>query len=132
MDYQSFNKRFANALATPELKTKQIELTVFKHCIESGFLSTEDKENNSPLYQWYQRVLELNLQSLNLLDQVILDEGSSIRMGEVQIEIEAKAASIVRDLAKRILESDINQSGSSCIDSTDNTNPSVYMRESAF
>ncbi len=113
MEYQSFDKRFANALATQKLKTKQIESAVFRHCIESGFLSTEDKENNSPRYQWYQRVLELNLQSLNLLEQVILDEGIPSRMDEVQIEIEAKVASIVRNLAKRVLEYDINQSKSS-------------------
>lgn len=107
MEKQTFETLLANSMATPELKSEQIRLAVLKHCQNSGFINKQDKEVNSPRYEWLLEALELNLLSLNLLDQIILDVSYPLIPLDIKTEIDAKAASIVKDIAKRVMATTI-------------------------
>ena len=107
MEKQNFEKNLANSIATPEMKSKQIRLAVLMYCQNAGFISKKDQEANTPRYEWLLEVLELNLLSLNLLDQIILDVSNQLFPLDVKTEIDAKAVSIVKDIAKRVMATSV-------------------------
>ncbi|EIZ1173860.1 hypothetical protein MOV00_004044 [Vibrio vulnificus] len=107
MEKHLFKQHLAKSLTTPEMKSSQIRLAVLKHCENAGFISSKDQEENSQRYQWLQEVLTLNLLSLNLLDQIALGESGCSGLNELQIEINAKAASIIKDIARRLIETPV-------------------------
>ncbi len=128
MEKQSFEKSLASSIATPKLKSEQIRLAVLKHCQNSGFISKQDQEDNSSRYGWLLETVELNLLSLNLLDQIILDVSYPLFPLDVKTEIDAKAASIVKDIAKRVMATDIQYPSPSCGDSTSSSKQKLDMK----
>ncbi|QIA64335.1 hypothetical protein GT360_12840 [Vibrio astriarenae] len=80
---------------------------MFKHCLEAGFLSQSDQDKNTKAYQWYKSVLKLNIQALSLLERIIVDSDMMGSLEDFEEELEAKAAAIVRDIAQRIMNTDI-------------------------
>ncbi|EIV8506043.1 hypothetical protein [Vibrio parahaemolyticus] len=107
MEKQSFDARLANSLNEGELKTQQIRLNVLRHCENAGFIDSDDKASNSLRYQWLTEVLEINLMSLSLLDQINVDFNYSLIPADLQTEVTAKAAVIVKDIAKRLMEAEV-------------------------
>lgn len=104
MEKQHIEKSLANAMAAPKIKSELIRLAVVRHCVDAEFVDYEDHERQTPRYLWLLETLELHLMALSLLDQIILDVSNTGCPSEIQTEIDAKAASIVKDLARRILE----------------------------
>ncbi|EJL8715255.1 hypothetical protein NM559_003158 [Vibrio alginolyticus] len=107
MEKQSFDSRLANSLKKGELKTQQIRLNVLRHCENAGFIDSDDKASNSLRYQWLTEVLEINLMSLSLLDQINVDYNYSLIPADLQTEVTAKAAVIVKDIVKRLMEAEV-------------------------
>jgi translation initiation factor IF-2 len=107
MNNQSFDSRLVNQLSSNNLKRLQVEHLVFKHCLEAGFLSQNDKDKNTQSYQWYKSVLEANIQALSLLERIIVDSDMMGSLEEFEGELEAKAAAIIKDIAQRIMKADI-------------------------
>ncbi|MFS1459934.1 hypothetical protein BCU40_001585 [Vibrio lentus] len=128
MKKQLFERKLASNMATPELKSEQIRLAVLKHCQNSGFISKQDQEDNSSRYEWLLEILELNLLSLNLLDQIILDVSYPLFPLDVKTEIDAKAASIVKDIAKRVMATNIQYPSPSSGDSTSSPKQKLDMK----
>ncbi|RPB35153.1 hypothetical protein CYQ91_20160 [Vibrio diabolicus] len=107
MNNQSFDSRLVNQLSSNNLKRLQVEHLVFKHCLEAGFLSQSDKDKNTQAYQWYKSVLKANIQALSLLESVIVDSDMMGSLEEFEEELEAKAAAIIKDIAQRVMNTDI-------------------------
>lgn len=107
MEKHLFKQHLAKSLTTPEMKSSQIRLAVLKHCENAGFISSKDQEENSQRYQWLQEVIKLNLWTLNLLDQIVLDVNHSLFPLEVKTELDAKAASVIKDIAKRLMAANV-------------------------
>ncbi|CAK3377961.1 hypothetical protein VCRA2123E76_220062 [Vibrio crassostreae] len=128
MEKQPFENNLANSMATPELKSKQIRLVVLMHCQNAGFISKEDQETNSSRYEWLLEVLELNLLSLNLLDQIILDVSNQLFPLDVKTEIDAKAISIVKDIAKRVMATTILYPSLNSAETTSNSKQKLDMK----
>ncbi|ELB2104078.1 hypothetical protein QNZ87_005033 [Vibrio parahaemolyticus] len=128
MEKQPFEQLLANSLATPELKSEQIRLAVLKHCQNSGFITKQDQEDNSSRYEWLLETLELNLLSLNLLDQIILDVSYPLFPLDVKTEIDAKAASIVKDIAKRVMATDIQYPSPHTVDAASRQKEKLDMK----
>lgn len=128
MEKQPFEQLLANSMTTPELKSEQIRLAVLKHCQNSGFISKQDQEDNSSRYEWLLETVELNLLSLNLLDQIILDVSYPLFPLDVKTEIDAKAASIVKNIAKRVMATDIQYPSPSSGDSTSSSKQKLDMK----
>ncbi|PTP51369.1 hypothetical protein [Vibrio splendidus] len=127
MEKQPFENNLANSMATPELKSEQIRLVVLMHCQNAGFISKEDPETNSPRYEWLLEVLELNLLSLNLLDQIILDVSKQLFPLDVKTEIDGKAISIVKDIAKRVMATTVLYPSPNCVETTSNSKQKLDM-----
>ncbi|MDH5879437.1 hypothetical protein L8S15_10090 [Vibrio sp. S/42/10] len=128
MEKQNFEKLLANSMTTPELKSEQIRLAVLKHCQNSGFISKQDQEENSSRYDWLLETLELNLLSLNLLDQIILDASYPLFPLDVKTEIDAKAASIVKDIAKRVMATAIQYPSPHSVDTASSSKQKLDMK----
>ncbi|UPR31034.1 hypothetical protein IS519_07105 [Vibrio crassostreae] len=128
MEKQTFENNLANSIATPELKSEQIRLVVLMHCQNAGFISTEDQETKSPRYEWLLEILELNLLSLNLLDQIILDVSNQLFPLDVKTEIDAKAVSIVKDIAKRVMATTILYPSPNSVETTSNSKQKLNMK----
>ncbi|MGR5173763.1 hypothetical protein ACPV4O_21395 [Vibrio owensii] len=128
MEKQSFEKSLASSIATPKLKSEQIRLAVLKHCQNSGFISKQDQEENSSRYEWLLETLELNLLSLNLLDQIILDVSYPLIPLDIKTEIDAKAASIVKDIAKRIMATAIQYPSLHSVDTASSPKQKLDMK----
>ncbi|CAH1569294.1 conserved hypothetical protein [Vibrio owensii] len=128
MEKQLFEQKLASSMATPELKSEQIRLAVLKHCQNSGFISKQDKEVNSPRYEWLLEALELNLLSLNLLDQIILDVSYPLIPLDIKTEIDAKAASIVKDIAKRVMATAIQYPSPHSVDTASSPKQKLDMK----
>lgn len=101
----SFENRLAATLAAPEPKAIQIHQAVLSHCVEVGFITKEEQQANSERYLWLIEVVERNILSLSLLEQIILDVSEPSCPAEVRTEVDAKAAAIINDIAKRIMKS---------------------------
>ena len=128
MKKQNFEESLASSMATPEMKSEQIRLVVLMHCQNAGFISKKDQEANSPRYEWLLEVLELNLLSLNLLDQIILDVSNQLFPLDVKTEIDAKAISIVKDIAKRVMATTILYPSANSIETTSNSKQKLDMK----
>ncbi len=113
MNNQSFDSRLVNQLSSNNLKRLQVEHLVFKHCSEAGFLSQSDKDKNTQSYQWYKSVLKANIQALSLLERIIVDSDMMGSLEEFEGALEAKAVSIIKDLAQRVMNTDILDAGAS-------------------
>lgn len=101
----SFKKKIAVALAGATIKAEQINQAVFNYCVDAGFITSEDQMLNSKRYKWLLEVVNRNILSLSLLEQIILDVSEPSIPSEVQTEVDAKAALIIKDIAKRIMDS---------------------------
>ncbi|MGR5251090.1 hypothetical protein ACPV5S_02675 [Vibrio astriarenae] len=128
MEKQNFEEILANRMATPKMKSEQIRLVVLMHCQNAGFISKNDQEANSPKYEWLLEVLELNLLSLNLLDQIILDVSNQLFPLDVKTEIDAKAVSIVKDIAKRVMATTIVYPSPNCVEATSRSKQKLDMK----
>ncbi|MFA0088315.1 hypothetical protein [Vibrio sp. 10N.261.51.F12] len=128
MEKQNFEKNLANSMATPEMKSEQIRLVVLMHCQNAGFVSKKDQEANTPRYEWLLEVLELNLLSLNLLDQIILDVSNQLFPLDVKTEIDAKAISIVKDIATRVMATAVIYPSPNSVEVTTSTKQRLEMK----
>lgn len=88
-------------------KTESITATVINHCKKSGFIEQKDFDSKSDRYKWLMKVIEINLLSLNLLDQIIMNDVEYSSLEKLQTEINEKSAAIIRDIAKRLMASPI-------------------------
>lgn len=102
---KQFEAKVAGALSAKNEKFTQIRKVVFHHCLNAGFMAVEDEPNNSACFQWLSEVLERNIRSLSLLEQIFLDTCEPSGIAAVQDEVDAKAAAIIKDIAKRIMAS---------------------------
>lgn len=128
MEKQNFEKNLANSIATPEMKCEQIRLAVLMHCQNAGFISKQDQAANTPRYEWLLEVLELNLLSLNLLDQIILDVSNQLFPLDVKTEIDAKANSIVKDIATRIMATAVLYPSPNSVEVSTSTKQNLEMK----
>ncbi|MFA0505029.1 hypothetical protein AB4510_10450 [Vibrio sp. 10N.222.54.B12] len=128
MEKQPFENNLANSIATPELKSEQIRIIVLMHCKNAGFISEVDQKANSPRYEWLLEILELNLLSLNLLDQIILDVSNQLFPLDVKTEIDAKAVSIVKDIAKRVMATTLVYPSPNCVEATSSSKQKLDMK----
>ncbi|TKF31298.1 hypothetical protein [Enterovibrio norvegicus] len=104
MKQQPFEYRLANSLNNPTCKRKQIKKSVLQHCVNAGFIREVEKDNESLRYKWLMEVLDINLTSLSLLDQITVDSNYSLTPADVQTEIDAKVSAVVKNIVKRLME----------------------------
>ena len=101
-----FETSLTACLSAPELKKENIRLTVLNHCVEAGFITQDEMRNENPRYTWLKEVIERNIMSLSLLEQIILDLHEPAKtLNELYNDVDEKADLIIRGIAKKILDS---------------------------
>jgi len=98
-----FDRKLATKLGKSDLKNQQIKGKVLHYCVEAALLSREDIKSKSTPYVRIAELIDINILALNLLELTILDVSEVTRPVEVQTEIDSKAASIIKDIVKRLM-----------------------------
>jgi hypothetical protein len=76
-------------------------------------------------------VLKANIQALSLLERIIIDSEMTTCLEDMGAELEAKAASIVKDIAKRIMDleaQELREGFDNSSSSTDSNHESVVSK----
>ncbi|EHR1014755.1 hypothetical protein ACEWBT_17795 [Vibrio parahaemolyticus] len=103
MTENNFESKMIKQLCVRDSYLTMLKLTVFKRCVESGFLSFEDRDKNTLKYQWFEKVFEKNYHSLNLLETIMVNTFTPSSLKDVDCDVKQKTSEIIKDISKRIM-----------------------------
>ncbi|MFC1507967.1 hypothetical protein ACFL5R_01920 [Pseudomonadota bacterium] len=99
----TFKAKLVKELSNDKNKAKLVMGAVFSCCVESGFLSLDDRENQTNRYIWFKEVFWLNLHSLSLLETIMVSTYTPLNPEDIDMDVKAKSTAIIKDIAKRLI-----------------------------
>ncbi|HCG5474318.1 TPA: hypothetical protein NJZ87_004545 [Vibrio parahaemolyticus] len=96
-----FERNLLESLNTTEIKSSTIRARVLQHCLDAGFIESEDIKVKSNHWKWLSEVIDNSIKSLNLLDQITLTSLCSTK--DFQSHMDAQVSSVVKDIVKRVM-----------------------------
>ncbi|MDD1795893.1 hypothetical protein LRP50_22500 [Enterovibrio sp. ZSDZ42] len=103
-DISKFEKKMASALTKNGKLKLMIKKKVINACLEAELFSHADLESRTKKYQWIERVTELNIKMMSLLELSKPSHHPVESSDEVNDRVEAQAEMIVKDIVRRIAQ----------------------------
>ncbi|WP_261836688.1 hypothetical protein [Vibrio ishigakensis] len=101
-----FEKNLSASLSRQDARLENIYSRVLDYCVRAGFISKESMRASNPRFVWLQETIRKNIMSLSLLQQIIIDCAEpALSLDEVNNDVDEKAKLIIREIAKKILDS---------------------------
>ncbi|EGQ8008890.1 TPA: hypothetical protein GRR58_22075 [Vibrio parahaemolyticus] len=97
----TFDRNLLESLNTTERKSSTVRTRVLQHCLDAGFIKDEDIAVESNQWKWLSEVIDNNIKSLNLLEQITLASFCSIK--DFQSYMDAQVSAVVKDIVKRVM-----------------------------
>lgn len=103
-DISKFEKKMASALTKNGNPKLMIKKKVINVCLEAELFSRADLESRTKTYQWIERVTELNIKMMSLLELSKPSHHVAQSSDEVNDRVEAQAVMIVKDIVRRVAQ----------------------------